>query len=154
MEELFSTPQASKLTGIPAGTIRSWLSRLTGVFEEGVHIIKEESGRNMWTRAGIEFLKTRGATEDAIEDDAESVECDSPVSFLDQLLDEGSEELALRYFQELPGRTLTRITRMLQNPSPEERKIVTVSVQKAVATGKLQLLSPKSQHRELPYATD
>jgi hypothetical protein len=101
---LHTTPEASKLTGIPESTIRSWLSRHSQAFEIGIHLIIEDSGRKMWTDAGIELLRSR-ATQNATVNVADS----DAVDVLDELLDHDSEILADEYYRQLPGRLLSKI---------------------------------------------
>ena len=155
---LYTTPEASRTTGIPEGTIRSWLSRHAGVFQEGTHIIIEESGRKLWTEEGIQLLQSRAevsnASESASPDTAQSDAFISPGDFLEMILDQGSEELATRYFVELPVRTLERIKRMLAAPTDLERNIVKSSVQEAINLGRVTLLAPRNtlNLRSLPYA--
>lgn len=137
---LYTTPEASKETGIPEGTIRSWLSRHPGVFEIGNHIIVEDSGRKLWTEAGLQLLRNR-ATENAAENAAETdaaMGIDDDI--LEPLLQAGEERLAMKFFQLLPERTLARIRRMLINPTQEEREIVHQSTQAAIAAGTQHLL--------------
>lgn len=161
-QQLYTTPEAAKLTGIPEGTIRAWLSRHAGLFELGKHLVKEESGRKLWTQEGIELLRSRAAaskdaTENATHTAANSATDDqfvSPTDFLETILDHGSEELATEYFRQLPGRTLERIKRMLHSPTAEERLVVKSSVTEAIALGRVQLLQPRENLRSLPYATD
>ena len=161
-QQLYTTPQAAQMTGIPEGTIRSWLSRHAGVFEVGQHIIIEESGRKLWTDEGLEILKSRkttlgtateNATASAANSDADG-DFVSPTNFLETILDHGSEELAMEYFNQLPGRTLERIRRMLHSPTAEERLVVKNSVQEAITLGRVQLLAPRENFRSLPYAAE
>jgi DNA-binding transcriptional MerR regulator len=162
MQQLYTTPEAAKLLGIPEGTIRSWLSRDVGVFEVNRHIIIQENGRKLWTEEGINLLRSRGATDkaaenatvDAASSDPKSDAFVSPHDFLEEVLESSSTELALHFFDQLPGRTLQRIHRMMQNPTTEEKEVVRNSVQAALATGRLQLLEPLQQLRGLPYGTD
>jgi DNA-binding transcriptional MerR regulator len=162
MQQLYTTPEAAKLLGIPEGTIRSWLSRDVGVFEVDRHIIIQENGRKLWTEEGIKLLGSRGATDKAAENatatdansDPKSDAFISPHDFLEEVLENSSTELALHFFDQLPGRTLQRIQRMMQNPTSEEKEVVSNSFQAALATGRLQLLQPLQQLRGLPYATD
>ncbi len=162
MQQLYTTPEAAKLLGIPEGTIRSWLSRDVGIFEIDKHLIIQENGRKVWTEEGIKLLGSRSATTPATENatpiaansDSKSDAFVSPHDFLEEVLDDSATQLALRFYQELPNRTLQRIQQMMQNPSKEERELVKTSVQTALAMGRLQLLQPLQQLRGLPYATD
>ncbi len=63
MQQLHTTAQASELLGIPASTIRAWLSRFPGVFHEGIHIVIQD-GKKLWTETGLDMLRQR-ATENA-----------------------------------------------------------------------------------------
>lgn len=140
--QLYTTPEASKETGIPEGTIRSWLSRYTSVFQVDVHIIIEETGRKMWTAAGLELLRSRkNAGENAALDVANSNADD----LLETLLDQDSQQLARAYYQLLPIRTLQRIKQMRCNPTPSDREIVTNSVKSALNAGTSHLLLPTYQ---------
>lgn len=158
MQQLYTTPEAAKLLGIPEGTIRSWLSRDVGVFEIDKHLIIEPNKRKVWTEEGINLLRSRVVadqpTENAIPSAAKTDAFISPQDFLEEVLEDSATELALRFYQELPGRTLQRIRGMMQNPSDREKEIVHNSVQTAIAMGRLQLLQPLQQLRGLPYATD
>lgn len=142
MQQLYTTPEASKETGIPEGTIRSWLSRHSGLFQVNVHIVIEESGRKMWTALGLELLRSRtSASEDATPHIAKYDADD----LLEALLDEDSRTLARAYWQNLPIRTLQRIREMRLNPTPEDRKIVADSVRSAINAGTSHLLLPTYQ---------
>ncbi|MFK0735225.1 MAG: hypothetical protein ACIWVG_29510 [Gloeotrichia echinulata HAB0833] len=154
-QTLYTTPQAAKETGIPEGTIRSWLSRYPGLFVSDVHIIIEESGRKMWTREGIELLRSRSdsegisrssETENATETDATF---NASSEILEPLLDEASTQLALEFFRQLPTRTATRIRAMINSPTPEERVLVSESMKGAIATGVTYLLPQNSETRRL-----
>lgn len=148
--QLFTTPEASQATSIPEGTIRSWLSRYPGAFEIGTHIVIEESGRKMWTEAGIELLKSRNtkqATENATSSAANSVEYNG-TQFLVDWVDNDAQLLALHYWQMLPARTLEHIRRMGTSPTANEREIVTNAVNTAAAVGIMQLL-PGAERRLL-----
>jgi hypothetical protein len=145
MDNLYTTPEAARETGIPEGTIRSWLSRHPGVFEIGVHIILEESGRKMWTETGLQLLRSR-ATENAANDVAENDAATGiDDDILEPLLQAGEERLAIKFFQVLPERTLARIRRMLTNPTEEERELVHQSTQAAIAAGTHHLLNPETR---------
>jgi hypothetical protein len=142
MQQLYTTPEASKETGIPEGTIRSWLSRYPGLFQIDIHVVIEETGRKMWTAAGLDMLRSRktageNATPDAANFDAEDL--------LEALLDQDSEQLARAYYQMLPIRTLQRIREMRLNPTPEDKQIVANSVRSALNAGTSHLLLPTYQ---------
>lgn len=142
MQQLYTTPEASKETGIPEGTIRSWLSRYSSLFQVGVHIVIEETGRKMWTHAGLELLRSRknageNATPDVAEIDADDL--------LETLLEQDSRALAIAYWQNLPIRTLQRIREMRCNPTPEDKQIVTNSMRSALNAGTSHLLLPTYQ---------
>lgn len=142
MQQLYTTPEASKETGIPEGTIRSWLSRHSGLFQVNVHIVIEESGRKMWTPAGLELLRSRtnapeNATPHIAKYDADDL--------LEALLEKDSHILARAYWQNLPIRTLQRIKEMRLNPTPEDREVITHSVRSAINAGTSHLLLPTYQ---------
>jgi hypothetical protein len=158
-QRLYTTPEASKETGIAEGTIRSWLSRHAGVFEIDRHVVIDESGRKLWTEEGLNLLRSRSGSgdksaENATATAAKSDSFTSPQDFLEEVLEDSATQLALRFYQELPSRTLQRIQQMMQNPTQEEKELIKTSVQSALAIGRLQLLQPLQQLRGLPYATD
>ncbi|MBW4556401.1 MAG: hypothetical protein KME59_10755 [Trichormus sp. ATA11-4-KO1] len=140
MSQLYTTPEASRETNIPESTIRSWLRRHPGVFLVDVHVVVEDSGRKMWTEAGLELLRSR-ASENATDDDANPDTDD----LLEALLDHDSQQLAREYWRQLPGRVLQRIKQMRDNPTPEDREIVTISVRAAINAGTSHLLLPTYQ---------
>jgi len=149
MQNLYTTPDAAKATGIPESTIRSWLRRHPEVFQFDVHVVKDEHGQNLWTEAGIALLHTRRATKTATDDDANfDAESDAP-DLLESLLESDAQRLAIEYWRLLPGRTLQRIKQMRDNPTPEERQIVQLSVRAAINAGTEHLLLPSYQ-RLLP----
>ncbi|MEH2390031.1 MAG: hypothetical protein V7K14_30560 [Nostoc sp.] len=149
MQNLYTTPEAAKETGIPESTIRSWLTRHPEVFQFDVHVVKDENGVNLWTQAGIELLHGRRATKNATGSDAESdAESDAP-DLLESLLESDAQRLAQEYWRLLPGRTVQRIKQMRDNPTPEQRQIVQTSVCAAVNAGTEHLLLPSYQ-RLLP----
>ncbi|MBD2204952.1 hypothetical protein H6G33_04165 [Calothrix sp. FACHB-1219] len=141
MDNLYTTPQASQVTGIPEGTIRSWLSRHPGVFQIDVHLIADEHGQKLWTEAGIELLRSRRASKNAADDVAENDAGD----LLESLLDHSAETLALEYWRLLPGRVLHRIKQMQQNPTPQQRQVIQTSVHAAINAGTEHLLLPTYQ---------
>lgn len=150
MQQLYATPDAAKLTGIPEGTIRSWLSRHPGAFEVGHHLIIEETGRKMWTDAGIELLRSRNnanATENATPDAAKTVEHNG-VQFLLDWVEGDAQQLALHYWKLLPIRTLDNIRRMGVAPTSQEREIVENAVTTAAQVGIMELL-PGSERKLL-----
>lgn len=128
----YATTEASQITGIPEGTIRSWMSRCPGKFVENLHFFIEEDGRKLWTDTGLEFLKTRpiGATEDPKQ----------PDSTIDSLLDEAANYYAQRFFEELPTRVIRRIQQMRTNPTAEEKVLIESSVKSALSIGTFELL--------------
>ena len=134
MAELYTTGQAAEKTGIPEGTIRSWMSRRPGTFTIGVDIIVEESGRKMWTETGLTTLQKQRGDAD------ESPGATSFDDILEPLLDDGSRQLAYKFFEQLPLRTLHRIQLMMANPSDEERQIVQQAVDRAINQGTIALL--------------
>lgn len=145
MQNLYTTPDAARLTGIPESTIRSWLRRHGDVFQVDVHVAIDEHGQKLWTEAGIELLHSRRAPKNATEDDANfDAESDAP-DLLESLLDEDAQRLANEYWRQLPGRTLQRIKQMRDNPTPEQRQIVQLSVRAAINAGTEHLLLPTYQ---------
>lgn len=141
MSNLYTTPEASRETGIPEGTIRSWLSRHPGVFQLDVHLVADEHGQKLWTEAGLELLRSRRALKNAADDVAESDAGD----LLESLLDHGATTLAREYWRLLPGRVLHRIKQMRDNPTTEERVIIQASVRAAINAGTSHLLLPTYQ---------
>lgn len=146
MQQLYTTPEAAKETGIPEGTIRSWLTRYPKVFQANVHLVIEESGRKMWTYAGLELLRNRySATKNATPDVAENNAENDASDLLETLLEQDATQLARTYWQLLPGRVLHRIKQMRFNPTEEDKKIVTLSLQSAINAGTSHLLLPTYQ---------
>jgi len=121
---LYTTPEASKLTGIPDGTIRSWLSRYPQIFVVDTHVIIEKTGRKMWTDAGVELLRSR-ASQNAADKVADS----DAVDVLDDLLEHDSEVLADEYYRQLPGRLLSKIRSRKLNQDQSYRTAVATVVQ-------------------------
>ncbi|MHC5729835.1 MAG: hypothetical protein ACYTXY_38095 [Nostoc sp.] len=145
MQNLYTTPEAAKETGIPESTIRSWLRRHPEVFQFEVHVVADEHGVNLWTQAGVELLHSRRATKPAPDDDAEiDAESDAP-DLLEALLERDSQQLAEQYWRLLAGRTVQRIKQMRDNPTPKQRQIVQASVNAAVNAGTEHLLLPTYQ---------
>ena len=121
MNQLYTTTQASEVTGIPSGTIRSWLSRHSEIFLLGVHLVKDEHGRNLWTDAGIELLKqraTNSAAETATPNDAFFDAGTDAIA--NQFLDLAADIRARHILRELPLRTLARLRELISD-SPEVR---------------------------------
>ncbi|MFN6526937.1 hypothetical protein [Nostoc sp. ChiSLP03a] len=142
MSNLYTTPDAARVTGIPESTIRSWMRRYPEVFQFEVHVVSDDHGVKLWTEAGIELLHSRRATKNATDDDAEiDAESDAP-DLLESLLEEDSQRLANEYWRLLPGRTLQRIKQMRDNPTPEQRQTVQTSVRAAINAGTEHLLLP------------
>ncbi|MEH2319585.1 hypothetical protein [Nostoc sp.] len=141
MQNLYTTPEAAKITGIPQSTIRSWMSRHAEVFQVDIHVAIDEHGQKLWTDLGIELLHSRRASKNATDDDAES---DAP-DLLESLLEADAQQLAEQYWRLLPGRTLQRIKQMRDNPTPQERGIVELSVRAALNAGTEHLLLPTYQ---------
>jgi hypothetical protein len=135
--ETYTTQQAAEITGIPIGTIRSWMSRCPGLFKQGMHFVIEDSGRKMWTPTGIEFLKTRPATR-STEQQTNDSEADFS-AFLEPILEGASKRLAYQFWQELPVRTLQRIQQMRTAPTEEERELMQQSVDDALRIGTFEL---------------
>lgn len=133
----YTTPEAAKLIGVSQNTIRSWMSRYPGYFIQDVHFQIEDTGRKLWLEEGIEFLKTCPPT---VTTDAVDEESDAADTMLEPLLEEASKQLAVRFWQELPMRTLQRIQRMREQPTPEEMEVMQQSVDDAIKIGTFQLL--------------
>ncbi len=133
----YTTPEAAKLIGVSQNTIRSWMSRYPGYFIQDVHFQIEETGRKLWLESGIEFLKTCPPTA---TDDVDAEESSATDAMLEPLLEEASKQLAVRFWQELPMRTLQRIQRMREQPTPEEMEVMQQSVGDAIKIGTFQLL--------------
>ncbi|MDZ8070366.1 MAG: hypothetical protein RMY64_32950 [Nostoc sp. DedQUE08] len=149
MPNLYTTPEAAKLTNIPESTIRSWLTRYPSVFQFEIHVVKDDHKQNLWTEAGIELLQSRRASKIATDDSAEfDAESDAP-DLLESLLEEDAQRLAEEYWRLLPGRTLQRIKQMRDNPTPQQRQIVQLSVRAAINAGTEHLLLPTYQPRLL-----
>lgn len=145
MQNLYTTPEAAKATGIPESTIRTWLRRHPEVFQFDIHVVADEHGVKLWTESGIELLNSRRASKTATDDDAEfDAESDAP-DLLESLLEEDAQRLAQEYWRLLPGRTLQRIKQMRDNPTPEQRQIVQTSVRDALNAGTEHLLLPTYQ---------
>lgn len=142
--QLYTTPEASEVTGIKESTIRSWLRRHPEVFQFDVHVIQDEHGVKLWTEAGIELLRSR-APKNATTDDANSDADDNTATLLESLIENDAQVLAQEYWRLLPGRVLHRIKQMRENPTPEEREIVTTSVRAALNAGTEHLLLPSYQ---------
>jgi DNA-binding transcriptional MerR regulator len=142
MSQLYTTPEAARETGIPESTIRSWMRRHPEVFQVDTHVCIDEHGVKLWTDAGIEMLRSHRASKTATDDDAEfDAESDAP-NLLESLLEEDAQRLAEEYWRLLPGRTLQRIKKMRDNPTPEQRQIVQTSVRAAINAGTEHLLLP------------
>jgi DNA-directed RNA polymerase specialized sigma24 family protein len=145
MQNLYTTPEVAKQTGIPESTIRTWLTRHPEVFQFDVHVITDEHKQKLWTEAGIELLQSRRASKNATDDDANfDAESDAP-DLLESLLESDAQRLANEYWRLLPGRTLQRIKQMRDNPTPEQRQIVQLSVRAALNAGTEHLLLPSYQ---------
>ncbi|MEH2379177.1 MAG: hypothetical protein V7K27_09875 [Nostoc sp.] len=145
MQNLYTTPDAARETGIPESTIRSWLRRHPEVFQFDVHVVSDEHGVKLWTEAGIALLHSRRATKPAPDDDAE-IDAESDASdLLESLLERDSQQLAEQYWRLLAGRTVQRIKQMRDNPTPEQRQIVQTSVRAALNAGTEHLLLPTYQ---------
>ncbi|MEH1781738.1 MAG: hypothetical protein V7L26_22030 [Nostoc sp.] len=145
MQNLYTTPEAARLTGIPESTIRTWLTRYPSVFQFDIHVVTDEHKQKLWTEAGIELLQSRRASKNATDDDANlDAESDAP-DLLESLLEEDSQRLANEYWRLLPGRTVQRIRQMRDNPTPQQRQTVQTSVRAAVNAGTEHLLLPTYQ---------
>lgn len=140
----YTTPEAAEKTGIPQGTIRSWLTRYPELFQIGVHIEVDEHNRKLWTQEGIkQLLKRRDAGG---EENLNEVDFDEKNYLLEKLLEAGAEQMAIRFFDLLPLRTVERISQMLSNPTPEEKERIKQSVMNAVDSG-VNYLTPKAVRR-------
>lgn len=156
MTNLYTTPQVSDLTGIPEGTLRSWLSRYPGVFLENTHVIIEDTGRKLWTDAGIELLEQRrdaskNATcneETAAKNDATALD-DVLDDVLDPLLDATVEPLVKRFFEQLPLRVIARVRQMLVEPTDLDRQLVRTSLHQAINQGAMHVLLPNTDTKRL-----
>ncbi|MBD2773185.1 hypothetical protein [Iningainema tapete] len=162
MNQLYTTPEAAKETGIPEGTIRAWLSRYPEAFISDVHLVIE-NGKKFWTEKGIELLQSRRATENAtplaansdavatedVTDNAATSDAGQSLhdAMLNAFLGQVSREMAAAFCQQLPGRTLQEIHRMLHSPLQQERETVTQSLQEA-----MQLLPSPGKRNALPPA--
>jgi hypothetical protein len=145
MSQLYTTPEAARETGIPESTIRSWMSRHPDVFQLDIHVCIDEHGVRLWTDAGIEMLRSRRASKTATDDDANFDADLDTTDLLESLLEEDARRLAEEYWRLLPGRTLQRIKKMRDNPTPEQRQIVQTSVRAAINAGTEHLLLPTYQ---------
>jgi hypothetical protein len=146
MQNLYTTPEASDITGIKERTIRSWLRRHPEVFQMDIHVVVDEHGQKLWTEAGIEILRSRRtASKNATADDAENDATDDAPDFLESLIETDAQRLALEYWRQLPNRVLRRIKQMREQPTPEERVIVATSVRAALNAGTEHLLLPTYQ---------
>lgn len=149
MQQLYSSAEASRATGIADGTIRSWLSRHSEIFVIGKHIVEQE-GKRFWTDEGLALLKKRAAenaANGAANSDAETVEAvNSSLSnlVLDKMLDSTARQLAIDFFSLLPDRVVFHVQRMMRDPSPEERELVEASVEKVME------ILPLAQGKQLP----
>jgi hypothetical protein len=145
MQNLYTTPEASEITGIKESTIRSWLRRHAELFQFDIHLIQDEHGQKLWTEAGIELLRSRRtAPKNAQSADAD-FDADDDTTLLESLLEHDAQVLAQEYWRLLPGRVLHRIKQMRENPTPEEREIVATSVRAALNAGTTHLLLPVYQ---------
>lgn len=145
MSQLYTTPEVARLTEIPEGTIRSWLSRHPGVFQIDVHIVVDQHGQKLWTDAGVELLRSRRtASKNATADDANFNADENAEDLLESLLEESATQLAYQFWQLLPGRVLGRIKQMRDNPSAKDKQVVSLSVRAAV-NGAERLLLPNYQ---------
>lgn len=145
MQNLYTTPEAAKITNIPESTIRSWLRRHPEVFQFDIHVVADEHGVKLWTQAGIELLHSRRASKNATDDDAEFDAESDALDLLESLLDKDAQQLANEYWRQLPGRTVQRIKQMRDNPTPQQHQIVQTSVRAAVNAGTEHLLLPTYQ---------
>lgn len=134
---VFTTPEVSQLTGIKEGTIRSWLSRYPEVFILGTHIIKDENGKNLWTEAGLQLLKSRNNPEQATVDSDKQSAIDQ---FVDELLERDSEFIVQQYLLRLPSRVHQKLQQVRCNPTDKHKEAVTVAVNAIVTSTPTYLL--------------
>lgn len=146
MDELLTTKQVSEQLKIPASTIRSWLTRYPDLFHLEIHLVKDENGRNLWTKSGVDLLRSR---KNADENAAPVAADEAAEDLLEAVLDRDSDILATRYYERLPLVTLQKIKNWRLNPTPEQRQIVTRSVQNALTVGTQHLLLPDYEPRLL-----
>lgn len=151
MDELLTTKQVSEQLQIPASTIRSWLTRYPQLFQLEVHLVKDSSGRNLWTKEGVDLLRNR---KNADDNAAPAAADHAAEDLLEAVLDRDSDILASRYYERLPLVTLQKIKNWRLNPTPEQRQIVTASVQNALTVGTQHLLLPDYEPRFLPGGND
>ena len=138
--KLYTTAEASEKTGIPQGTIRSWLVRHPELFQVNEHVQIDEHNRKLWTPEGIkQLLKRKDFTNEEV---SEEVKITQNNELLEKLLEAGADQLATIFFEQLPKRTVERISRMLSNPTPEEQKLIDNSVNQALNSG-VNYLDPK-----------
>jgi hypothetical protein len=71
MQNLQTTPEVARVTGIPESTIRSWMRRHPEVFQVDVHVVIDQAGQKLWTDAGVEMLRSHRASKNATESDAD-----------------------------------------------------------------------------------
>lgn len=138
--KLYTTAEVSEKTGIPQGTIRSWLTRHPELFQVNEHVQIDEHGRKLWTPEGIKQLLKR--KDSSTEEQSEEVEITENNYLLEKLLEAGAEQLATIFFEQLPKKTVERISRMLSNPTPEEKELINSSVNRALNSG-VNYLDPK-----------
>ena len=131
---VFTTKEASQITGINANTIRAWMRRCTGLFLKDIHFVISESNQKLWTEEGIALLRSRKEEPNfQAENIAESSDLPEQMNILSLLLEQESQRLALQYWQQLPFAVLERIAEMRDNPSPLDADILKSSIQKAIA---------------------
>lgn len=108
--QVFSTKQASELTGVSESTIRSWKQR--GKFAL-THFTKDEAGNTLWTSAGLtEIQRLSGAM---VSDAA----CNATV---DDLLNPLADALAVAWIQQqLPHAVRAAIVRLLTSADEGDR---------------------------------
>ena len=139
-DKLYTTSEASEKTGIPQSTIRSWLTRYPDQFQVEVHVKIDEHQRKLWTPEGIKQLLKR--KDSNTEDTSNEVNVIQNNHLLEKLLEAGAEQLATIFFEQLPKRTIERISRMLSSPTPEEKELIETSVNSALKSG-VSYLDPK-----------
>lgn len=116
--QVFSTKQASELTGIPEATIRSWKQRGKVAPQ---HFTKDEAGNTLWTSAGLaEIQRLSGATvSDAPTATPNDAACNATI---DDLLNPLADALAVAWIQQqLPHAVRAAIVRLLTSSDEGDR---------------------------------
>lgn len=124
MNQLYTTPQASELTGVNVKTLRTWLVRYPEVFRLDVHLIIDENGRKLWTEEGIERIRQHQAGESFSEspEDSEPDAGEYYDQLIEPLLEIAAEQLAHKFLKKLPQRVLLRVRQIVTNPTEEDKE--------------------------------